>query len=51
MRGFKPEDIAPAAALVENFAVFDRWFSGMPGCASYHLPFICAYFAVQSDPA
>ncbi|KAK9748303.1 hypothetical protein RND81_02G049000 [Saponaria officinalis] len=31
MRGFKPENVPVMAKLVEEFVVFDRWFSGLPG--------------------
>jgi len=31
MEAFEPEDVPAAAAFVENFAVFDRWFSSVPG--------------------
>ncbi|KAH9613941.1 hypothetical protein KSS87_016153 [Heliosperma pusillum] len=31
MRGFKPENVPITARLVKEFAVFDRWFSGLPG--------------------
>lgn len=31
MKGFKPENVPIYAALVGEFAVFDRWFSSIPG--------------------
>ncbi|XP_027339043.1 non-specific phospholipase C6 [Abrus precatorius] len=31
MKGFKPESVPVYAALVNEFAVFDRWFSSIPG--------------------
>ncbi|CAL9099155.1 unnamed protein product [Musa textilis] len=31
MKGFNPESIPVFAALVQEFAVFDRWFSSIPG--------------------
>lgn len=31
MRGFRPESVPAYAALVRDFAVFDRWFSSIPG--------------------
>ncbi|XP_073144967.1 non-specific phospholipase C6-like isoform X2 [Henckelia pumila] len=31
MRGFKPENLPVYAALVREFAVFDEWFSSIPG--------------------
>ncbi|KAL6584214.1 Non-specific phospholipase C6 [Orobanche minor] len=31
MKGFKPENVPIYAALVKEFAVFDRWFSSVPG--------------------
>ncbi|XP_047153905.1 non-specific phospholipase C6 [Vigna umbellata] len=31
MKGFKPEAVPVYAALVKEFAVFDRWFSSIPG--------------------
>lgn len=31
MKGFKPENLPVYAALVREFAVFDRWFSSIPG--------------------
>ncbi|XP_061340202.1 non-specific phospholipase C6 isoform X2 [Gastrolobium bilobum] len=31
MKGFKPESVPVYAALVQEFAVFDRWFSSIPG--------------------
>ncbi|KAK1376101.1 non-specific phospholipase C6 [Heracleum sosnowskyi] len=31
MKGFKPENVPIYAALVREFAVFDRWFSSIPG--------------------
>ncbi|KAF6161490.1 hypothetical protein GIB67_009369 [Kingdonia uniflora] len=31
MKGFKPEAIPVFATLVREFAVFDRWFSSIPG--------------------
>ncbi|MCD7450090.1 hypothetical protein HAX54_003508 [Datura stramonium] len=31
MRGFKPENVPIYATLVREFAVFDRWFSSIPG--------------------
>jgi len=31
MKGFKPEAVPVYAALVQEFAVFDRWFSSIPG--------------------
>lgn len=31
MKGFKPENVPVYASLVRNFAVFDRWFSSIPG--------------------
>ena len=31
MKGFKPESVPVYAKLVEEFAVFDRWFSALPG--------------------
>ncbi|KAL9239370.1 hypothetical protein vseg_013701 [Gypsophila vaccaria] len=31
MKGFKPENLPVLAKLVEEFAVYDRWFAGMPG--------------------
>ncbi|KAJ9568218.1 hypothetical protein OSB04_004184, partial [Centaurea solstitialis] len=31
MKGFKPENVPVYAKLVEEFAVFDRWFSSIPG--------------------
>ncbi|XP_010909833.2 non-specific phospholipase C6 [Elaeis guineensis] len=31
MKGFKPENLPVFASLVQEFAVFDRWFSSLPG--------------------
>lgn len=31
MKGFKPENVPIYSALVREFAVFDRWFSAIPG--------------------
>ncbi|XP_030542360.1 non-specific phospholipase C6 [Rhodamnia argentea] len=31
MKGFRPESVPVYAALVSEFAVFDRWFSSIPG--------------------
>ncbi|GAB2289382.1 Non-specific phospholipase C6 [Dionaea muscipula] len=31
MKGFKPENVPVFASLVKEFAVFDRWFSSIPG--------------------
>jgi phospholipase C len=31
MKGFKPQSVPVYAALVKEFAVFDRWFSSIPG--------------------
>ncbi|KAL6996935.1 Non-specific phospholipase C6 [Sarracenia purpurea var. burkii] len=31
MKGFKPENVPVFAELVRQFAVFDRWFSSIPG--------------------
>ncbi|KAJ3683260.1 hypothetical protein LUZ60_013487 [Juncus effusus] len=31
MKGFNPENIPVFASLVQEFAVFDRWFSSIPG--------------------
>ncbi|CAL9761655.1 unnamed protein product [Musa acuminata subsp. burmannicoides] len=31
MKGFKPENVPVYAALAQEFAVFDRWFSSLPG--------------------
>ncbi|XP_010249047.1 PREDICTED: non-specific phospholipase C6-like [Nelumbo nucifera] len=31
MKGFKPESVPVYASLVREFAVFDRWFSSIPG--------------------
>ncbi|GAV74261.1 Phosphoesterase domain-containing protein [Cephalotus follicularis] len=31
MKGFRPESVPVYAALVKEFAVFDRWFSSIPG--------------------
>ncbi|XP_052183857.1 non-specific phospholipase C6 [Diospyros lotus] len=31
MKGFKPENVPVFAQLVREFAVFDRWFSSIPG--------------------
>ncbi|CAK8568110.1 unnamed protein product [Lathyrus sativus] len=31
MKGFKPKSVPVYAALVKEFAVFDRWFSSIPG--------------------
>lgn len=31
MKGFKPESVPIYAALASEFAVFDRWFSSIPG--------------------
>ncbi|RVX18103.1 Non-specific phospholipase C6 [Vitis vinifera] len=31
MKGFKPESVPVYAKLVEEFVVFDRWFSALPG--------------------
>ncbi|KAK4410761.1 Non-specific phospholipase C6 [Sesamum angolense] len=31
MKGFRPENVPVYAALVSEFAVFDRWFSSIPG--------------------
>lgn len=31
MKGFRPEAVPVYAALVREFAVFDRWFSSIPG--------------------
>ncbi|GAA0138448.1 phospholipase [Lithospermum erythrorhizon] len=31
MKGFKPENVPVYAALMKEFAVFDRWFSSIPG--------------------
>ncbi|KAK3043237.1 hypothetical protein RJ639_002480, partial [Escallonia herrerae] len=31
MKGFKPDNVPVYAALVREFAVFDRWFSSIPG--------------------
>ncbi|PSR89451.1 Non-specific phospholipase [Actinidia chinensis var. chinensis] len=31
MKGFKPQNVPIYAELVKNFAVFDRWFSSIPG--------------------
>lgn len=31
MKGFKPENVPVFEALVREFAVFDRWFSSIPG--------------------
>ncbi|KAF5792978.1 putative phosphoesterase, alkaline phosphatase-like, alpha/beta/alpha [Helianthus annuus] len=31
MKGFKPENVPIFAKLVQEFAVFDRWFSSIPG--------------------
>ncbi|KAI4343599.1 hypothetical protein L6164_010933 [Bauhinia variegata] len=31
MKGFKPESVPIYATLVREFAVFDRWFSSIPG--------------------
>lgn len=31
MRGFRPESVPVFATLVREFAVFDRWFSAIPG--------------------
>ncbi|XP_047331517.1 non-specific phospholipase C6-like [Impatiens glandulifera] len=31
MKGFKPESVPVFAELVRQFAVFDRWFSSIPG--------------------
>ena len=31
MKGFRPESLPVYAALVQEFAVFDRWFSSIPG--------------------
>ncbi|XP_020213536.1 non-specific phospholipase C6 [Cajanus cajan] len=31
MKGFKPDSVPVYAALVKEFAVFDRWFSSIPG--------------------
>ncbi|CAL0319842.1 unnamed protein product [Lupinus luteus] len=31
MKGFRPESVPVYAALVREFAVFDRWFSSIPG--------------------
>lgn len=31
MKGFKPESVPVYASLVTEFAVFDRWFSSIPG--------------------
>ncbi|XP_040989772.1 non-specific phospholipase C6-like [Juglans microcarpa x Juglans regia] len=31
MKGFRPESVPVYAALVREFAVFDRWFSAIPG--------------------
>ncbi|WOL01721.1 non-specific phospholipase C6-like [Canna indica] len=31
MKGFNPESIPVFASLVQEFAVFDRWFSSIPG--------------------
>ncbi|KAM7480161.1 hypothetical protein LguiA_028374 [Lonicera macranthoides] len=31
MKGFKPENVPVFAKLVSEFAVFDRWFSSIPG--------------------
>lgn len=31
MKGFKPQNLPVYAALVQEFAVFDRWFSSIPG--------------------
>ncbi|EHA8591043.1 non-specific phospholipase C6 [Cocos nucifera] len=31
MKGFKPENVPVFASLVQEFAVFDRWFSSIPG--------------------
>jgi phospholipase C len=31
MKGFRPESVPVYAALIREFAVFDRWFSSIPG--------------------
>lgn len=31
MKGFKPQSVPVYASLVKEFAVFDRWFSSIPG--------------------
>ncbi|KAI7738226.1 hypothetical protein M8C21_016755 [Ambrosia artemisiifolia] len=31
MKGFKPDNVPVFAKLVQEFAVFDRWFSSIPG--------------------
>ncbi|XP_044501732.1 non-specific phospholipase C6-like isoform X1 [Mangifera indica] len=31
MKGFRPESVPVYASLVQEFAVFDRWFSSIPG--------------------
>ncbi|KAK4750689.1 hypothetical protein SAY87_004171 [Trapa incisa] len=31
MKGFRPESVPIYASLVQEFAVFDRWFSSIPG--------------------
>ncbi|CAL5444409.1 unnamed protein product [Camellia sinensis] len=31
MKGFKPQNVPVFAALVQEFAVFDRWFCSIPG--------------------
>ncbi|KAI3976030.1 hypothetical protein MKX01_016713 [Papaver californicum] len=31
MKGFKPEAVPVFASLVSEFAIFDRWFSALPG--------------------
>ncbi|KAL8140127.1 hypothetical protein V2J09_006148 [Rumex salicifolius] len=31
MKGFKPENVPVYSALVSEFAIFDRWFSSLPG--------------------
>ncbi|GAB4845758.1 Non-specific phospholipase C6 [Ancistrocladus abbreviatus] len=31
MKGFKPENVPVYASLVQEFAIFDRWFSSIPG--------------------
>ncbi|KAH6817138.1 non-specific phospholipase C6 [Perilla frutescens var. frutescens] len=42
MKGFKPENLPIYAALVKEFAVFDRWFSSIPGPTQPNRLFVCS---------
>jgi phospholipase C len=53
MKGFRPEVIPVYSALVQEFAVFDRWFSSLPGPTQPNRLFVysgTSHGATHHDP-